>query len=230
MARGGWVHDIEQLRRDLEEAVAELSPDAQSVWKVLEEARERAVAGEEVAAEMPPEYHELLSSEQAALLQAVRASAAVYAASVAEEEGMVALLRQAAAVITRAQELEPGIGDRATLGEAVAVLSRHGVNPGISPELAEMVVRVPVEAAAEEAAAASLERVLADLAPLQRQVLNVRMNTRAEHEDPAEILGEVLALSDEEAQEYIEDFKRLAEEVVNEVVDERERRERPEDR
>ncbi|MDP9474808.1 MAG: hypothetical protein M3R38_03810 [Actinomycetota bacterium] len=147
------MRDAEELRRELEEAVAELSPDARRAWDALEDARERVVAGEEVPAELPPGYDDLLPSEQAALLRAVRLSADVHAAQAREEEGMVALMRQAEGVIRRAQELDPGAGDDLTLGEAVAVLRRRGVNPGISPELEELVVWVPVEEPAEEEAA-----------------------------------------------------------------------------
>ena len=139
------MHDLERLRRELEDAVAELGPEALRVWKVLEEAGKRAAAGEEAAAEIPPGYHDLLPSERAAVLRVVRASAALHGAEAEKEEGMVALMRQGEGVIRRAQELEPGIGEHATLEEAVAVLQRHGVNPGICPELEEMVVEVPVE-------------------------------------------------------------------------------------
>ena len=218
------MQDSEQPRRDLEEAVAELSPDARRVWDAIEEAGQRAARGEEVAAEMPPEYDDLLRSEQAALLRAVRLSGDAHAAGAAENEGMAALLRQAGGVIRRARELNPGIGDDLTLGEAVAVLRRHGVSPGIPPELAEMVVEVPAAAPTEEEAAALVRGVLDDLSPPQRRVLSVRMNARGEDEDPEEILGEVLALSDEEAREYLEGFEKLVKEAVNEVAGERERR------
>jgi hypothetical protein len=226
LARGGRMHDVEQLRRDLEEAVAELSPDARRAWDTLEDAAGRVAAGEDVAPEMPPEYDDLLPSEQAALLRVVPLSGALYAARAEEEEGMVALMYQLEGVIGRAQELEPGLGEGVTLGEAVAAPKRHGVSAGISPELEDLVVEAPAGARTEEEVAALVRGLLDVLSPPQRQVRNVRMNTRGGDENPAEILAEVLALSDDEAREYMEDFEKLVKEVVDEVADERDRRRR----
>lgn len=139
------MQDIEQLRRDLEDAVAELGPDARRVWDAIEEGNRRLARGEEVPAELPPGYDALPPSEQDALIRAVQASADLHGAEAEEEEGMVSLMRQGEGVIRKARELEPAAGDDLKLGEAVAILRRHGVNPGISPELEGMVVEVPVE-------------------------------------------------------------------------------------
>jgi hypothetical protein len=139
------MQDVEQLQRDHEEAIAELTPDARRVWIAIEEDMERADRGEEVPAEMPPEYEDLHPSEQGALVRVVKLSARVYEAEEAEAEGMKSLLNQAIAIFRRAQELEPSIGEGTTLSEAVAVLQRHGVNPGLSPEVSEMVIEVPTE-------------------------------------------------------------------------------------
>ncbi len=137
------MRDIEQLRRDLEEAVAGLSPAARRVWEAVQEREKRMTAGEDVEFEMPPGHDALLPSERDDLLRALRASAEVHAANAEENAGMSALMRQAAGVIRRAQELEPGLGDEITLGEAMAILERHGESSGLSPELADMVVEVP---------------------------------------------------------------------------------------
>lgn len=137
------MQDVEQLQRDLEEVVAGLSPDARRVWGEIEGDAERFAHGEDVAPEFPSGFDELLQSERDAVLRAVRLSEELHAALGAENEGMAALMRQAEGVITRAQELEPSLGDNPTLGEAIAALERHGVNSGLSPELEEMMVRVP---------------------------------------------------------------------------------------
>ena len=136
------MNHVEQLQRDLEEAVAELTPDARRVWVAVEEDIERE---EEVPTELPPEYEDLRPSEKGALVRVVTLLQRVHEAQAAEAEGRESFLYQAMAVITRAQELEPNIGEDLTLSEAVAVLQRHGVNPGLSPEAAEMVVEVPTE-------------------------------------------------------------------------------------
>lgn len=137
------MQDVEQLRRELEEAIADLSPDARRVWDEIEENAERTASGEDVAPDLPAGFDNLPPSERDALLQTLRLSGELRAALAAEDEGMAALMNQAAGVITRAQELEPSIGDNPTLGEAIAALERHGINPGLSPELADMVVKVP---------------------------------------------------------------------------------------
>lgn len=140
------MRDIEQLRRDLEEAVAALSPDARRVWETLQEYEEaRVEGGEEHAVELPPGYSALPPSEQEALVRVLRASAEVNAAQAEENEGIAALMHQAVGVILRAQELEPGLGDNPALEDAIAVLKRHGEPSGLSPELSDMVVEVPTE-------------------------------------------------------------------------------------
>ena len=48
------MQDIERLRRDLEEAIAELGPDARRVWEAIEEGNERAARGGEVPAPRCP--------------------------------------------------------------------------------------------------------------------------------------------------------------------------------
>lgn len=137
------MRDIEQLRRDLEEAIAGLSPEARSVWEAIQEREQRMAHGEDVEFEMPPGHDALLPSERDNLLKALRASAEVHAANAEEHAGMSALMRQASGVIRRAQELEPGLGDKITLGDAIAVLERHGEASGLSPELEDMLVEVP---------------------------------------------------------------------------------------
>ena len=137
------MRDTEQLRRDLGEIVAGLSADARRVWDEIEEDAKRFVDGEDVVPELPSGFDNLPSSERDVLRGALRLSEELHAAVGAENEGMAALMGQAAGVIARAQEVEPGIGDNPTLEEAIAALKRHGVNPGLSPELEDMVVRVP---------------------------------------------------------------------------------------
>jgi hypothetical protein len=113
------------------------------VWHEIEKDAKRFVDGEDVVPELPSGFDNLPSSERDALLGALQLSEELHASMEAEKKGMAALVRQAKGVIKRAQELEPGIGDNATLEEAIAALKRHGVNPGLSPELEDMVVRVP---------------------------------------------------------------------------------------
>jgi hypothetical protein len=112
------------------------------VWDEIEEDAKRFVDGEDVVPELPSGFDNLPSSERDALLGALQLEEELHASMAAENEGMAALMRQAKGVIKRAQELEPGIGDNATLEEAIAALQRHGVNPGLSPELEDMVVEV----------------------------------------------------------------------------------------
>jgi len=220
------MRGIEQLRRDLEEAIADLSPAARSVWEALEAHEARMESGEEPPIELPPGYDDLLPSEQDALGRVLQASAEVHAAAAEESAGMFAGMRQAADVIRRAQELEPGLGDEITLGEAMAILERHGESSGLSPELADMVVEVPTQEPTKEEADAMVQHILDSLSPQQRRVLNIRMQTRGEDENAGEILGEVQDLSEAEAQEHLDEIKKLVEDVVNEVVeaDEQERR------
>jgi hypothetical protein len=200
------MHDTERLRDNLEESISELTPATREVWEVLVERGERAARGEEYIADLPPEYDGLVRSEQAALMRVVNLSGDLHAASAAENEGMAALMRQAQGTIVRAQRLEPD-ADNLTLEGAVAVLRRHGLGSGISPELAEMVVEVPVKEPTEEEVDAVVEDILDSLSPLHQRVLHIRMKIREEDEIPAEILEEVLALSESEAEEYLEEFK-----------------------
>jgi len=133
------MRDIEQLRRDLEEAIAGLSPEARSVWEAIQEREQRMSHGEDVEFEMPPGHDALPPSERDNLLKVLQASAEVHAANAEGNASMPALMRQAPGVIMRALELEPGLGDVITLGEAMVILERHGEASGLSPELADMV-------------------------------------------------------------------------------------------
>ena len=69
--------------------------------------------------------------------------AEAYDARIRESQGWADLDRQLAALILRARELDPSLRAGATLGEAIAVLKRHGEPAGISDEVLEMVVEVP---------------------------------------------------------------------------------------
>lgn len=136
------MRDTERLRRAIGKIVAGLSADARLVWDEMESDARRVADGEDVTPELPSGFDDLPPSEQDSLLEALDLSGELLEAQSAENEGMAALMRQAKGVITRAQELEPDIGSNPTVGEAVAALKRHGVNPGLSPELEEMIVHV----------------------------------------------------------------------------------------
>lgn len=129
------MHDAERIESELKEVVAEMSPDARRVWEAIRES-----AGEQ----LPPEYGDLLPSEQAALGRAVRTMIDLRTALAEQDAGVAALARQMRSVFVRAEQLEPAlVGKNVTLGEAVGVLERHGERTGISPEVFDMSFRVP---------------------------------------------------------------------------------------
>jgi len=60
-----------------------------------------------------------------------------------QTRGEIDVLRHAARLHERAQELDPTMDKNATLEEAIEVLRRHGEPLGISEEVLEMVIEVP---------------------------------------------------------------------------------------
>ena len=87
----------------------------------------------------------LPAPDRRVLVDVARFFAEAYDAQIRESRGWVDLHRQLAALILRARELDPSLGDGATLGEAIVVLKRHGEPLGISDEVLEMVVEMPEE-------------------------------------------------------------------------------------
>jgi hypothetical protein len=69
-----------------------------------------------------------------------------YYAAAEESRSWGRLARQMQSLIRRAQELDPefaALGNKGTVGEAVAILRRHGEPLGVSDEVLEMVMEVP---------------------------------------------------------------------------------------
>jgi hypothetical protein len=69
-------------------------------------------------------------------------------AQLQEHLGWIDFHNQMQSIIRRAQELDSefaALGDKATTGEAIAILKQHGEAPGVSDEVLEMIIWVPRE-------------------------------------------------------------------------------------
>src|SRR5919107_2213198 len=87
----------------------------------------------------------LPASDRRVLVGVSRFFAEAYDARIRESQGWEDLHRQLAGLILRARELEPSLGEGATLGEAMVVLKRHGEPLGISDEVLEIAIEMPEE-------------------------------------------------------------------------------------
>jgi len=87
----------------------------------------------------------LPSSDRRVLVDVSRFFAEAYDARMREGEGWADLQRHLAALILRAQELEPSLRAGASLSEALVVLKRHGEPLGISDEILEIALKMPEE-------------------------------------------------------------------------------------
>jgi hypothetical protein len=136
-------YDLEVPRR-IGEARQQLSPEGEEVLERLL----AATAGPEPT-ETPEAFVNALlplpRAEQAVLLKLNNLLLEAYEASASEHQGWANLHLQMARLIERAQELDPSLGENATLKEAIPVLKRHGIPLGISDEVLEMIVWVPRE-------------------------------------------------------------------------------------
>jgi hypothetical protein len=128
-------YDVEVPRR-IGEARQQLSPEGE---EVLERILGHQGGPDDVAAAM-----ERLPAPEGSVLAGIAGLLGeAYEASAQEQQGWADLHRSLEKLIWRAQELDPSLGDSATLGEAVAVLRRHGEPLGVSDEVLEMIVWVP---------------------------------------------------------------------------------------
>ena len=128
----------QEVPRRIGEARQELSPEG---LEVLERLLAQDGRPEDVVGAMEP----LKASDQSVLLGINKLLGEAYEASKQENQGWEDLHHQIGRIIERAQELEPSLGDDATVGEAVAVLRRRGETVGVSDEVLEMVIEVPEE-------------------------------------------------------------------------------------
>jgi hypothetical protein len=128
-----------EVPRRIGEARRQLSPEGVAVL-------ERVIADksgdlEEVIVAM----ESLPASDRHVLVSISRFFAEAYDARIRESQVWTDLHRHLAALIVRARELDPSLGEGATLGEAIVVLKRHGEPLGISDEVLEMTVEMPEE-------------------------------------------------------------------------------------
>ena len=133
-------YEVEVPRR-VGEARQELSPEGVAV---LERLLAQADAPEDVVAALEP----LTQGEVNTILALNKLFVEAYDAAQEENRGWISLFRQEGEIFRRAQKLDPYFASRGgavTLGEAVAVLKRHGQPVGISDEVLEIVVEVPTE-------------------------------------------------------------------------------------
>ncbi len=133
-------YDVEVPRR-VGEARQELSPEGVAV---LERLLAQADTPEDLVAALEP----LPLGEANTILALNKLFVEAYDAAREENQGWISLFRQEGEIFRRAQELDPAFAARGasvTLGEAVAVLKRHGQPVGISDEVLEMIVEVPTE-------------------------------------------------------------------------------------
>jgi hypothetical protein len=90
--------------------------------------------------------HQLEPSDQANLVHAFKVMAEAHRQETDRARGEADFVSQMLHTMRRAQEVdeEAAKNDRLTLGEAIAILERHGIKPGISQEVLEMEMEVPV--------------------------------------------------------------------------------------
>ena len=125
-----------EMPRRIGEARGELSPEGVAVLEgIIAETGDL----EDIIAAM----ESLPASDRRVLVSVSRFFAEAYDARMRESQGWADLHLQLAGLILRARELEPSLGEGATLGEAIVVLKRHGEPLGISDEVLEMVVELP---------------------------------------------------------------------------------------
>ena len=128
-----------ELPRRIGEARRQLSPEGVAVL-------ERVIADESGDLEnIIAAIESLPASDRHVLVGISRFFAEAYDARIRESQGWVGLHRQLAGLIVRARELDPSLGEGATLGEAIVVLKRHGEPLGISDEVLEMAIEMPEE-------------------------------------------------------------------------------------
>jgi len=128
-----------ELPRRIGEARRQLSPEGVAVL-------ERVIADESGDLEnIIAAIESLPAPDRHVLVGISRFFAEAYDARIRESQGWAGLQRQLAGLIVRARELDPSLGEGATLGEAIVVLKRHGEPLGISDEVLEMVAEMPEE-------------------------------------------------------------------------------------
>jgi hypothetical protein len=131
-------YDLEVPRR-IREARQQVSQEGE---EVLERILAQEGSPEDVVRALEP----LPTSDQRTLLDINNLLGEAYRATAEAHQGWANLHGQLARLIERAQALDPtfaALGDKATTGEAVAVLRRHGEPLGVSDEVLEMIVEVP---------------------------------------------------------------------------------------
>ena len=131
------TYDHEVPRR-IGEARQQLSPEGLAVL-------ERLLAEDGHPEDVVGAMERLPASEQSVLLALSKLLGEGYEANIQEHQGFADLHLQLAALIERARELDPSLGNETTTGEAIAVLRRHGEPVGVSDEVLEMIVEVPEE-------------------------------------------------------------------------------------
>jgi len=135
------MHDVEQIEQELRELVEGMSHEALEAWDdclriVQDEGRNEDKLADVMGRLSPADYEDL--GKAFALKQQQ------HAALLAQYQGEKHLFEQLNSVCRRALELEPSLArDGFTVGKALAVLERHGIRHGISPEISEMQVMVP---------------------------------------------------------------------------------------
>jgi hypothetical protein len=203
---------VEELKAQLDEAVEELAPDARDLWDEIEHRREAGEKVDPTATEWFVEpYLELLQSERDGLDRVNAIARAYYEAKIEESEGWISMGEQMMSIISRAKELDPSLGINPTTGEAVAVLKKHGINPGVSDEvLNEMQVEVPMPGITWK----TLEEAVLEFRPDQRIVFGLYVwKYIEEKKNPSyrrvqKLIADVATLDEERAAEEIERLRR----------------------
>ena len=142
-----WDHFPEPYNRELPFYIAKafqrLSPEGVEILNEVIEAAARSSAPEWDTDELTARMERLPEWDLNAIVAINKHFMEAFDASIEQARGEQDLFQQAAAIVVRAQELDPEFaarGNEVTLEEAVAVLKRHGVKPGISEEVMEVEV------------------------------------------------------------------------------------------
>ncbi len=128
-------------------AFQRLSPEGVEVLNEVMVLTHKAAGGQDLPAIDPEDVGtrlgELPEKDATMVFKITELMEAALNASVERNLGEVDLFRQAARIVERAWELDPTLDPDMSLGEAVAVLERHGEKAGISDEVLDMEVWVP---------------------------------------------------------------------------------------
>jgi hypothetical protein len=133
----------EQLQRELAEVIESLSADARDAWERLQELHEQGGDLEDHKDEVVAIIEPLYPSAREELTHVRELKARFLKANAEEHQGMASLHKQMMGLFYKAWELDPSLPKDATTSDAIEVLKRCGVRPGVSEELLEMEMEVP---------------------------------------------------------------------------------------